>query len=123
LRSFILIVFSVTIAILGQLILKRGISQVTTGGSLLAEYIRMFTTPAILAGFVFFVTSALIWMKALQKIPISKAYPMVSLGYVLVLLASKTGFIVAQEEVPLIRWIGVIMICAGVILVGLSPGK
>jgi undecaprenyl phosphate-alpha-L-ara4N flippase subunit ArnE len=56
-------------------------------------------------------------MKVLATLQLSLAYPMVSLGYVLVVLASR---VLLKEPVSLARWAAVTLICAGVALVGLG---
>jgi len=53
-------------------------------------------------------------MIVLSKVELSIAYPMLSMGYVFVLLAS---WILFSEPVTMIRWLGVMVIMAGVTLI------
>ena len=55
-----------------------------------------------------------VWLIGLQRVDLSYAYPMVSLGYVLVSLLAMAFF---KEQVQRDRWIAILVICAGVILI------
>ncbi len=55
----------------------------------------------------------------LARLDLSVAYPTVSLGYVLVIVMSRVLF---RERVSAARWVGVIIICTGVALVGVASG-
>lgn len=66
----------------------------------------MLAVCAFLAGVVF-------WVVALRRIDLSLAYPSASLSYGLIALASIHLF---AEEVSLLRWAGIAVIVAGVIL-------
>ena len=55
----------------------------------------------------------------LARLDLSVAYPTVSLGYVLVIVMSKVFF---KERISPARWLGVVIICAGVALVGFASG-
>ncbi|MBU4561209.1 EamA family transporter, partial [bacterium] len=74
----------------------------------------------VIFGFVSFVLSAFLWLVVLSRLDISKVYPMVAAGYILVLLASRWGIIITQETVSPIRWIGALVICFGVYLISRS---
>jgi uncharacterized membrane protein len=47
-------------------------------------------------------------------VALSFAYPFVSMSYVLIILASR---VLLGEPVSLLRWVGVLVICAGIIIV------
>ncbi|WP_421847058.1 4-amino-4-deoxy-L-arabinose-phosphoundecaprenol flippase subunit ArnE [Marinomonas sp.] len=58
---------------------------------------------------------ALAWLLVLQQLPVGIAYPMLSLNYVLVMLASRYWF---KEPVSLRQWFGVLLVITGVSLLG-----
>ena len=64
--------------------------------------------------FVFAFGGALLWLSALSRAPLSWAYPILSLGYLLVLVLSK---VVLHEQVSPARWIGTAVIVFGIWLV------
>jgi multidrug transporter EmrE-like cation transporter len=109
---FIAVCFSVT----GELLLKSGMNQigVLSFASLLPTLGRMVTHPRLLLGFGFFGLGAIFWLAALSRVPLSWAYPMLAMGYILVLVFSA---LILKEQVTLLRWSGVLLICAGMILV------
>jgi len=53
----------------------------------------------------------------LSETELSYAYPIVSLSYIIVIFGS---IILFHEDVSLLRWIGVILICIGVCVVARS---
>ena len=57
--------------------------------------------------------ASLVWFHILRHYPLSLAYPLISISYVFGLLAS---ILIFHEAVPLTRWIGVLLIMAGVAL-------
>jgi Integral membrane protein DUF6. len=70
---------SIGLTILGQFFLK-------TGSLAKAEGLQLFLNPATLAGLFSYGFSSLFYIVALKKIPLSIAYPSVSLSYVAVVL-------------------------------------
>ncbi len=119
--AFVLLFVSIFLAVVGQLLLKRGMWTVGIvyfhWSKLWPTFLKTFSNFYVLSGFTLFVLSALLWLTVLSRLDISKAYPMVALGYILVLLASKWGIIITQEAVSPIRWIGALVICFGVYLI------
>ncbi|MGL4909099.1 MAG: EamA family transporter [Bacteroidales bacterium] len=58
------------------------------------------------------ITSAsILWIYILKKYPFSIAYPLISLSYIFGMLAAMLVF---NEEIPMSRWIGVVLIMSGV---------
>jgi multidrug transporter EmrE-like cation transporter len=122
-RTILLVLCSVTPAVAGQLILKYAISKLSLDMSEtgpLGYYVRLFTTPIVLLGFFMYGLSSLVWLFILSKLPLSLAYPLVSMGYVLVVFFS---WLLLREHVNVTRMIGVGVICLGVALLAASaPG-
>ncbi len=61
-----------------------------------------------------FAGASLLWMYIIKHFPLSSAYPLVSLSYVFGLFAAMLFF---QEHVSLSKWVGVMVIIAGCIIV------
>jgi multidrug transporter EmrE-like cation transporter len=123
-RTILLVLCSVTPAVAGQLILKYAISRLSLDMSEtgpLGYYVRLFTTPIVLLGFFMYGLSSLVWLFILSKLPLSLAYPLVSMGYVLVVFFS---WLLLREHVSVTRMVGVAVICLGVALLATSaPGE
>jgi undecaprenyl phosphate-alpha-L-ara4N flippase subunit ArnE len=58
--------------------------------------------------------ASLIWFYILKHFDFSVAYPLISISYLLGMLAA---IFVFHETIPLTRWIGVVLIMVGVFLV------
>ncbi len=122
--AFVLLFVSIFLAVVGQLLLKKGMWTVGIVyfhfSHLWSTFLKVFSNWYVIFGFVSFILSALLWLIVLSKLDISKVYPMVAAGYILVLLASRWGIIVTQETVSPLRWIGALVICLGVYLISRS---
>ena len=69
------------------------------------------------AGMMCYAFSICVWLAALSKAPVSVAYPMLSLGYVVVAAASALWL---GESLTLMKVFGIALICAGVLVVSRS---
>jgi undecaprenyl phosphate-alpha-L-ara4N flippase subunit ArnE len=117
--SLALVLFSVIAASSGQLILKHGMQLATarahrSGGSLVVAAV---TSPWVLLGLMVFAISAVVWLAALSKVPLSLAYPFNALGYLVILTAS---ILVLHERANLWTWGGTALVVSGLIIVVLS---
>jgi drug/metabolite transporter (DMT)-like permease len=118
-RDFAIILVSVALGATGQILFKVGMQsfgQVTITG-IWTQLIGILSVPYIPVGFLCFGVSSILWLAIVSKLELSYAYPMVSLGYVIVILAS---WWLLREELSFLRLLGVAFICAGVALVSKS---
>jgi drug/metabolite transporter (DMT)-like permease len=113
-----LVLFAVIAASGGQLMLKHGMQVATArtrgGGSLV---IAAATTPWVLLGLLVFAISAVAWLAALSRVPLSLAYPFNALGYLVILTAS---IFVLHERANLVTWAGTVLVVSGLVIVVLS---
>jgi drug/metabolite transporter (DMT)-like permease len=82
----------------------------------LAKAQAILLNPFVLGGFLLYGIGALVWLEVLSHWDVSKAYPLVGLGFGLSLVIG----IALGEHVTTLRTIGVVLICIGVFLVGRS---
>lgn len=113
---------SIGLATMGQLLLKAGMDRVgeitgISGGDILPLAGRVLTTWQVLVGLGVFGLSAVFWLVTLSRVPLSTAYPVVSLSYVLILAFSR---IVLGERPSLTVWVGALLIMGGISLVGIG---
>jgi multidrug transporter EmrE-like cation transporter len=78
---------------------------------------KMGTQGFFVAGVVCYMISLLVWIIGLSRVPVSVAYPMLSLGYVINAVAAYYLF---GESVTITRWLGIGFIIVGVWLVAKS---
>jgi multidrug transporter EmrE-like cation transporter len=70
------------------------------------------------AGMLCYGTSVCVWLAALSKAPVSTAYPMLSLGYIVV---AGVSVLWLGETLSPAKVLGIALICGGVVLVSRSP--
>ena len=68
----------------------------------------------VLTGLFLYLISAAIWLIVLSTVDLSFAYPFLGFTYVMVLVLSK---FILKEDVNPIRWIGALIITAGVVII------
>ena len=82
-------------------------------GVLAAGRLLVFNVPFWLA-LVAYGTSLVVWIIGLSRVPVSQAYPVLSVGYVIAALAAWT---LLGETMSLSRWLGIAVIMSGVWLI------
>jgi uncharacterized membrane protein len=104
-----------------QLLLKNGLLQVGGFPVSLSKigpfFLSAYTNVYILCAVLLTIVTALAWTLAVSKGELSRAYPFMALSYVLVALFS---LLIFKEDVSLLRWTGVAVICLGVFLISRS---
>jgi len=78
---------------------------------------RMGTQGHFVVGVAMYMVSLLVWIMGLSRVPVSIAYPMLSLGYIVNAVAAHYLF---GEAVTVSRWLGIGFIVLGVWLVARS---
>lgn len=116
-KAYAALAGSVTLAVLGQALLKSGMGA-AGGATDVSALFAAVLGPTVLAGLACYGASAVLWLGVLAQMDLSVAYPMGAVSYVIVLLvASAMG-----EHVPPLRWLGVASIVVGIALIGVGSG-
>jgi multidrug transporter EmrE-like cation transporter len=110
LLSFSLILAGVLLNAGAQLLLKAGTNAMPLGIGLALE-------PHILGGLACYVVSVVVWIVALSRVPVSIAYPMLSIGYVVNAIAAR--YLLGEALTPM-RLVGIGIIVLGVFVVARS---
>lgn len=104
-----------------QLLLKAGTNALgvitLTREDWLATVTKMATQVPFVLGAACYVVSLFVWIIGLSRVPVSMAYPLLSVGYVVNAVAAHYLF---GESVTLTRWLGIGFIVVGVWLVARS---
>jgi drug/metabolite transporter (DMT)-like permease len=122
LSTFLLIVVSVTLNALAQVALRKAM--------LVADGVPSIRQPVQLAlalsgnvwlwgGMTCYAVSIGLWLAVLARAPVSVAYPMLSIGYV---IAAALGVTFLGETVGVARIAGIALICGGVFLIARTAG-
>lgn len=118
--SYLLILFSVCLSAFSQIILRYGmtrpeISEIVSGGAPLWTLFWTITrSPYVIGGLACYGFGALVWLLVLSRIPVSFAYPFVSLGIVFTTLA---GVVVLGESMSLTGCLGILLIISGILCI------
>jgi multidrug transporter EmrE-like cation transporter len=117
-KTFFIAVISILFSVAAQFSLKTGMSSAGVRQSLALPFsmrtiFSVITNWNVLGGFLLYGLGAIVWLAVLSKWDVSKAYPLVGLGFALTMII---GFMTG-EQVTLARVVGVCMICAGIVLV------
>ena len=106
---------------IAQLLLKAGTNAVgaihLTADNWFATGLKLATQLPILGGLTCYVLSVVVWIIGLSRVPVSVAYPLRSVGYVVNAIAAHYLF---GEAVTVQRWLGIGFIVVGVWLVAKS---
>jgi drug/metabolite transporter (DMT)-like permease len=106
----------------GELFLKKGMNEIGTFDfasvpTIAPTLIRIFTNPSIWIGFIGFGGGSIFWLSVISRVPLSLAYPILGLGYVVV--AVESWIFLGEKFSPLLL-LGATVIGIGVAMVGLS---
>jgi small multidrug resistance pump len=96
----------IVLGVAGQIALKMGADGTRT-------IALQFLHPATIIGFAIYVAAAVLYMIAIKKIPLSLAYPSVSLGYVIV---GVIAHLMWNEPFGLTQMAGILLIGGGIVL-------
>jgi drug/metabolite transporter (DMT)-like permease len=119
--AFALVFTGVMLNAAAQLLLKAGVKDMgiiqLSPATILNAGMKLALEPHIVGGLFCYAISVVVWILALSRVPVSIAYPMLSLGYVV------TAFIAwafMGEVVNTMRITGIGVIIVGVFLVARS---
>ena len=112
--TLLIALLSVGFSVIAQFLLRSGVQGIIL--SEFGSFDLLLKNWRIWAGFACYSTAALIWLRVLADWDVSKAYPMMGIGFVMTLLVG----LLQGEVVTTGRTIGVVAIFIGVVLVAKS---
>lgn len=119
--TFSLVMLGVLLNAAAQLLLKAGTNRVGEFAYSLDNLVpvgaKLAASPPILAGLACYVVSLVVWILALSRVPVSIAYPMLSVGYIVNAIAAWMLF---GESLTAQKLVGIGFIVVGVWLVARS---
>ena len=119
--TFALVMTGVLLNAAAQLLLKAGTNRVGEFSFALDNVVpvgtRLASSPFILGGLACYVVSVVVWILALSRVPVSVAYPMLSVGYIVNAVAAWMLF---GESLTAQKLVGIGFIVIGVFLVARS---
>ena len=119
--SFSLVLAGVLLNAAAQLLLKASTNRIGefafTLGNVVPVGLKVAASPFVLGGLACYAVSVVVWIMALSRVPVSVAYPMLSIGYIVNAFAAWALF---GESVTAQKLAGIGFIVVGVWLVARS---
>jgi len=102
-----------------QVLFKMGMNSIGPLEDLLSlkTVTMILSNKYIIIGLILYGVSSVLWLVGLSMLDVSLMYPLLSLAYV---VTTVLAFMVLNEPVRTTRWIGVLLIILGSILVGVN---
>ena len=119
---YALLVVSVTFNVTANILLKTGV--VKTGGiaaettNIIANILKVATSPYIIAGLALYGLSFLIWLRVLTFNDLSRAYPI--FATIVFLMTTLGSIIFLKENITCIRVVGIAVMLTGIFIVARS---
>jgi multidrug transporter EmrE-like cation transporter len=115
--SWFFVLTGVLLNAVAQLCLKAATNATgplnLSAGHAVASMTRLAAAPPLWAGLALYGVSVIVWIAALYRTPVSVAYPMLSIGYIVNAFAAYYLF---HEPITATKGAGIVVICAGVYL-------
>lgn len=119
--TVMLILAATVLGVIGQMMLKQGMTQMGPLSLSLDNtpqiVWRIATAPMVIGGLLIYAIGTFFWLITLSRIELSVAYPFVSLNHVIIFLLA---WLILREHISPLRAVGVLVICAGMLLVARS---
>ena len=117
-NSYLLVLATVALTVYGQIVIKWQVAAAHAAADGATSLFRVITgwltnlwiLSALFSAFLASIT----WMLAMRSLPLSRGYPLMSLTFVLVVMA---GSVLFQEHISLTQMLGMALIVGGVSLV------
>lgn len=103
---------AVIVGVAGQLLLKSGAERSEAAG--MAGFLGQFLNPFTITGLGVYAVAALLYIVAIKRIPVSVAFPSVSLSYVAVAVAAHYLW---NEPLGWPQFAGILLIAGGIFLI------
>jgi multidrug transporter EmrE-like cation transporter len=118
-RSVLIVVACTLMGAAAQVLIKLGANQLSHA-SLIATFVSIFTVPQLFLGYCLYGVFAVLMVLALRHGELSILYPVIALTFVWVSILSALIF---HEPMNAVKIIGIIVIVAGVAVLGLGSKR
>src|SRR5215469_465464 len=125
LKTYILLAMLICFGPVGDLLMSKGMRRIGTAASwapsaLLHHGFLIFTSPMIWLGTFFLIGFFISYTTVLSWADYSYIQPVSALNYGIVAVL---GRLVLAETVTPMRWAGIVVVCAGVLIIGYTPPR
>jgi drug/metabolite transporter (DMT)-like permease len=118
-KNLIYIIICVFVSSFGQILLKHGMNgnNLEISSLNIMSFIGLIKNFYVMSGLLVYGVSFVLWLYILSKVPVSYAYPFVSLSYPVVMILSNFFL---NEPLGKGLWIGVFFILIGTTILGIA---
>lgn len=120
--AYLFVAMTILLTVYGQLVLKWQVGlypHLVSAPFSVANITTLLLKPWVISGFVAAFGASICWMAAISKLPLSRAYPFMSINFVLVAIVAAWLF---HENLDAHKLTGTFIIVAGVIVLSRSTG-
>lgn len=117
--NLLLVITNTLILVAGQFLWKIGMERQDISFSVIS-ILKVLFSPFVFLGLAMYGFATVLWLYILSKVPLSIAYPMQSIAYILAVVGAHFVF---NETITIHKIIGCLLIMAGVSLISLSPNS
>lgn len=110
--KYLVAFISITFGAFAQYLFKKGVQNIKQFS--LNEFISLGSNLYIWGGMMLYGLSLLMWFYVLSKIELSKAYPLVSIGYIFTAIL---GYYLLNESLTPSKFFGIFLIVLGVVVI------
>ena len=115
--SYVYVICTVLLTVYGQIAIKWQVLEAgpfpADPGDKLRFLVRLLANPWVLSALAAALLAAVTWMAAMTRLPLSHAYPFMSLAFVLVMLASAFFF---SEPITPLKVTGIALVVLGIVV-------
>jgi multidrug transporter EmrE-like cation transporter len=112
--SYLYVLLTILLTVYGQLVIKWQVLRAgpfpESGTEKLMFLLQLLANPWVISAFIAALVASVSWMAAMTRLPLSHAYPFMSLGFVLILIFSAVLF---GEPLTLPKIAGITLVFAG----------
>ncbi|WP_062197261.1 EamA family transporter [Massilibacterium senegalense] len=115
--NFFLILLNTIVLVSGQFLFKFGLNGKDISFQSVWSIIRLLFSPYIFSGLFLYALATVLWLFILTRVPLSIAYPIQSIAYILAVFGA---YFVFNEPLTFYKILGCIFIMIGVSFIGLA---
>jgi len=124
LRALIAMTIAAAAAAAGQILLRQGMQQVGSlerfaPGALVAYFWTTLCNPYVIVGTVLNAVFYFLFLASLSWAGVTVVLPMTAIEFA---FAAVLAVVILHEAVPTLRWAGIVLVIAGVVLISLAGG-
>ena len=116
-KDLLLILANTLMLVTGQFLWKWGMMNKQHEFSSLLGIVRILFSPPILGGLIIYAFATILWLFILSRVPLSIAYPLQSLAYIITVFGA---YFIFKEPITLYKVVGCLFILFGISLIGLT---